>query len=159
MRTPVRTRRRPCPTWPCPRMSSTHPIPAASASRALARPARLCGLPTQRHTGSDAGSARNCCTAAGLKPRRPACRRPAPVPPAMSTRQVRAPPTACESSPDLFRNVDDERQLLLLVLDGDRVAHEVVGEAALGAETQLIERQHLMYRKFKPPFFCSELYR
>jgi hypothetical protein len=41
----------------------------------------------------------------------------------------------------------------------NRVAHEVVGEAALGAETQLIERQHLMYRKFKPPFFCSELYR
>ena len=44
-------------------------------------------------------------------------------------------------SPDVPGRLDDKRQLLLLVVHGDRIAHEVAGKAALRAQAQLIERQ------------------
>ena len=50
--------------------------------------------------------------------------------------RARQPQTSCA-------DFDDQRQLPLLVVHGHRIAHEIAGEAALRAETQLIERQVL----------------
>ena len=47
------------------------------------------------------------------------------------------------STPDFARGFDHQLELPPLVVDGQRVAHEVAGEPALRAETQLLERQHL----------------
>src|SRR5262249_289379 len=44
------------------------------------------------------------------------------------------------SPPHLARGLDDQRELAALVLDGERVAGEIAGEAALRAQTQALER-------------------
>src|SRR4029077_13220019 len=64
--------------------------------------------------------------------------RKVPLYSASSPSTVRSP-----SAPDLPCGLDDERQLLLFVVDGHRVAHEVARETTLRTETQLIERQEL----------------
>ena len=45
--------------------------------------------------------------------------------------------------PDIVSDLNDTRQLLALVLDGDRVANVIAGEAALRAEAELFEPNEL----------------
>src|SRR5579884_1879089 len=54
------------------------------------------------------------------------------------------------AAPHQPRRVDYQRELAPLIVDGERIAHEVARKAALRAETELIERQMLRGRVDAP---------
>src|SRR5262249_21724215 len=64
---------------------------------------------------------------------------------------LRGPIGRCELSPHVARDLDDQLQLGFLLIDAERVAFGVAGEAALRAERELFDR-HELRRLVDAPF-------